>query len=136
MVAADSSGRDDIHLRLAMPAKEQKVLLSNRERPSDVLNTIRILIENGGSDPMIIDGHSQTALHYHTGSLEQFKYILNQDYFQVDLLQRDHKGDTISEHHAHWYWLTSHEISRLAWEKEMVGKQQRSCSSDKIQNSL
>ena len=106
-------------------AKGQIVPLPNKDRPSDVLKTLRILIEHGGSDPMLTDDDGYTAVHQHTGLAEQFDYLINQDHFQIDLLQRNRSGYTVAEHHAGWCWSESHRLSGLAWEKERMANQQK-----------
>ena len=73
---------------------------------------------------MLTDADGYTAFHQHTGSSEQFNYLLNQEHFQIDLLQRDHLGNTVAEHQAGWCWQESQELSRLAWKKERMMNQQ------------
>ena len=76
--------------------KERK----NADRSIDVLDTIRVLIEYGESDPMTTDIHGHTAFHLHRGSIEPFKYMLHQEYFHIDLLQSDYsEGFTVAEYH-------------------------------------
>ena len=69
--------------------------LSNR--PSDVLSTRRIFVEEGGSDPSVIDSEGLTALHLHTGTPEQFNYLLIQENFHIDLGQLGN-GSTVAEY--------------------------------------
>ena len=88
-----------------------------------MLNTLRVLIEYGNSDPMLTDSEGRTVLHLHRGSLEEMNYLLSQEQFQVDLLQRTYEGDTVSEYQAGYSQLGSPKITKLAWEFERVAKQ-------------
>ena len=55
-------------------------------RPADVLDTFWICIESGQSDPMAGDGNNgRTTFYHHHGTIEQLKYLLDQDIFFVDL---------------------------------------------------
>ena len=55
-------------------------------RPADVLDTFRICIEGGQSDLMAGDGNNErTTFYHHHGTVEQLKYLLDQDVFFIDL---------------------------------------------------
>ena len=102
----------------------------NKYRPVDVLNTLRILVEEGGSDPSAILGEGETALHYHTGTAEQFTYLLHQEHAFVDLRQRSLIGFTVAEELAFRGRESALELSMLAFEREKL-VHQHSCSPNK-----
>ncbi|KAI4156644.1 MAG: hypothetical protein L6R39_001071 [Caloplaca ligustica] len=84
---------------------------------------------------MAVDIHGDTALHLHTGAIEEFQYLLRQKGSVVDCSQVDHTGDTIAERHARWYWARGPERSRLALEHEN-GQKRLLCGYGSIEPSL
>ena len=60
------------------------------------LDTIRILVEEGQSDPMAVDEYNATAFHCYNGAVEGFEYLLHQDHFFVDLNHRNGNGLTVA----------------------------------------
>ena len=133
-VAANCSGRkylEDTEKSIShFSANEQNLPSTDKDRTSDVLSTLRILVEQGASDPIATDSYGYTVLHLHTGTLEQFKYLLDQDHFQVDLMMCNHDGYTVSELHAASCWSESPDLTWLAWQRESLCKQRRLCSSE------
>ncbi|KAL8835963.1 MAG: hypothetical protein Q9170_003120 [Blastenia crenularia] len=125
-VAAKCSGsiivrdRDASDLRLL--SNDTENINSKPKRTSeDYLNTLRALVENGG-DPMVANFRGDTSLHIHTGAINQFRYLLQQESCIIETSQRDYCGDTIAERHARWYWDEGPERARLAWEHENAQK--------------
>ena len=54
-------------------------------RPGDVLDTFRTCIASGQGDPMAVDGNNErTTFYHHNGTVEQLKYLLDQDVFFID----------------------------------------------------
>lgn len=89
-----------------------------RRQLSDVfLDTLRVLVENGG-DPMMSDDRGDTALHAHTGASQQFQYLLDQEHYAVDCTQLNHNGSTVAEQHVRRYWLDGPVRTELAWKHE------------------
>ncbi|KAL8939455.1 MAG: hypothetical protein Q9216_003343 [Gyalolechia sp. 2 TL-2023] len=104
---------------------DAKVLESVQKRSStEYLNTLRVLVENGG-DPMIVNDHGDTVLHLHTGTAEQFRYLLQQEASIIEISQLNHYGDTIAERHARWYWAEGPKRTILAWEYEDAQRSNR-----------
>lgn len=97
---------------------DDKIRQSAPERTStNYLNTLRVLVENG-ADPMITNNHGDTVLHVHTGAVEQFHYLLQQEASVIETSQPNYNGDTIAERHARWYWREGPKRTTLAWESE------------------
>ncbi|KAL8651330.1 MAG: hypothetical protein Q9210_003318 [Variospora velana] len=88
-----------------------------RRWPSAFLDTIRVLVENGG-DPMASNARGDTALHVHTGASQQFQYLLHQEHYAVDCTHLNHNGDTVAEQHVRRYWSHGPVRTRLALEHE------------------
>ena len=84
------------------------------------MDTLRILIEKGKGDPMISNTVGDTALHLHTGSIDQFKYLLREEILTDNQIQTN--GDTIAERHARGFWPEGPEHTKLAFELETVTK--------------
>ena len=87
---------------------------------ADILDTFRVLIEQGQSDPMARDIHGNSALHLYTGSWNDFHYLLNQEYYHVDLIQLADHGNSLAQHHAGRGWATSSRIATFAYEQEKL----------------
>ncbi|MCJ1438870.1 hypothetical protein MMC27_008260 [Xylographa pallens] len=87
---------------------------------ADILDTFRVLIEQGQSDPMAIDIHGNSALHLYTGSWNDFHYLLNQGNYHVDIIQLADHGLSLAQHHAQWAWPTSSRIATFAFEQEKL----------------
>lgn len=90
---------------------------------TDYLNTLRVLVENGG-DPMIANDHGDTVLHLHTGAAEQFRYLLRQEQSVIETSQPNYNGDTIAERHARWYWAEGPKRAKLAWIHEIAQRRE------------
>lgn len=73
---------------------------------------------------MAVDIHGDTALHLHTGAIEEFQYLLQQESFVAECSQLNYGGDTIAERHARWYWARGPERARLALEHENTQERQ------------
>ncbi|MCJ1242807.1 hypothetical protein MMC30_000002 [Trapelia coarctata] len=123
MVAADCSGRgegtyDDFYLGEILG--NHQPIPENRACSADILETLRVLVELGQSDPMAYDNYGQNALHTFTGRVEHFNYLFQQEHFHVDLLERLNGIVSLSEFYAHRYWSNSLEISLLAFKQEQL----------------
>ena len=110
------SGGTDDGLFLSLMTEAKFIYINKEERPSNIFDTLIVLVEEGGSDPMVSDSNGVNALYCHTGSAEQFEYMLHQDKFQVEV-----DGD-LTAHHAYWCWPTSRAITKLAFDEEMRTK--------------
>ena len=73
------------------------------------LDTIRVLVEEGQIDPMAIDESGGTALHYYSGPVEGFEYLLYQDQFLVDL-----------KHRSIFFGTKKTAAMRLIWSSEFI----------------
>ena len=93
----------------------------------EVLDTLRVLIEEGGSDPMIGDSNGVTALHVFTGPWEGFEYMLHQDRCHVQLLMQSDQSGPLSTWHAGRPWRVSSRIANLAFQHERAFQSQRCC---------
>ncbi|KAL9011823.1 MAG: hypothetical protein Q9173_003368 [Seirophora scorigena] len=121
-IAADCSGRwghGDVDFKTTTLLPDNNDLTKRKQQSSSsaFLDTIRILVENGG-DPMASDARGDTALHAHTGSSQQFQYLLHQEHYAVDCTQLNHNGETVAEQLGRRYWSHGPVRTRLAWEHE------------------
>lgn len=73
-------------------------------RPKDILQALRVLVERGQCDPMTKGGSyfsrdygGQTALHDCVGPIEAFKYLLDQECFDIDLSERNDWGRSVEQ---------------------------------------
>ncbi|MCJ1351109.1 MAG: hypothetical protein MMC33_001091 [Icmadophila ericetorum] len=108
-------------------------LIDFDESPFDcsrVSKTIQILVEDGESDPMIANANGDTSLHLHTGSIDQFQYLLDQQLFPLDPFKSNSFGDTVAEYHARGFWPEGPERARLAYERELEFFWQRHSRSE------
>lgn len=104
-----------------IPDAVQYLDTNSQQRPKEYLDTIRVLVENG-ADPMAVDVNGDTALHVDTGGIEQFHYLLQQEYFVTECSQLNFGGDTIAERHARFFWDHGPQRASLAWEHEKTRK--------------
>lgn len=121
-IAADCSGRwghgdVDFKTTTLLPDNNDLTKRNQQSSSSAFLDTIRILVENGG-DPMSSDARGDTALHAHTGSSQQFHYLLHQEHYAVECTRLNHNGETVAEQLGRRYWLDGPVRTRLAWEHE------------------
>ena len=71
-------------------------LVQNADISTDnFLNVIRLLVSNG-ADPMMEDERGATVLHKFYGPAEPFSWLIQQDFFAIDLNHRSHDGATVS----------------------------------------
>ena len=71
------------------------------DRQARVYETIRLLIEDGHSDPMAVDSRGRSVLHCYKGAKEPFLYMISQQqHFQIDLNQRAGDNFTVTQYHA------------------------------------
>lgn len=75
---------------------------------------------------MASDARGDTALHAHTGSRQQFQYLLHQEHYAVECTQLNHNGETVAEQLGRRYWLDGPVRTRLAWEHEDSQRRNRS----------
>lgn len=121
-IAADCSGRwvhGDIDFKTTelLPVSSNSTESKQCRWSSAFLDTIRVLVENGG-DPMASNARGDTALHVHTGASQQFQYLLHQEHYAVDCTHLNHHGDTVAEQHVRRYWSHGPVRTRLALEHE------------------
>ena len=65
-------------------------------RSSDVFDTFRICISNGYGDPMAIDGNNRrTVFYHHNGTVEQLKFLLDQEIFFIDVFGESNEGPCV-----------------------------------------
>ncbi|MCJ1387876.1 hypothetical protein MMC18_000719 [Xylographa bjoerkii] len=107
-----------------MMARHHREILNNSRCQTDILDTFRVLVEEGNSDPMATNVAGDSALHLCTGSWDDFHYLLNQDHCHVDLIQLSHEGVSLAQHHANWAWPTSSRIADFAYEQERLLEEQ------------
>ena len=74
---------------------EDWILYRDLEDLPNAIDTFRVLVEHGGSDPMQSDQYHRTALHQHHESTDILRYMLHQERFQIDLLEVDNFGQTV-----------------------------------------
>ena len=101
--------------------------VDNKHRPVDVLDTLRVLIEEGGSDPMAVDFYLMTALHKHKGTREQYHYLLHQEEVYTDTGHRTSAGWKMSLFQT-LHWHRNIEFSHMAYELEKQIYQSLKCS--------
>ena len=53
---------------------------------TDILDTFRVPVEQGQNDPMATDIYGHSALHLVTGSWDDFHYLMNQEYYYIDII--------------------------------------------------
>jgi hypothetical protein len=71
------------------------------DRQARVYETIRLLIDDGHSDPMAVDSRGRSVLHCYKGATEPFLYMISQQqHFQIDLNQRAGDNFTVTQYHA------------------------------------
>lgn len=117
-IAANQSGRDLGWNRYGGFMKA----IDNVRRPSDAIDTFRVLVEEGQCDPIAktpsnTPEHlygSQTVLHLHTGSIAAFQYLLNQEHFIIDMSVQNEMGMTPAIDQLFAGWPTSSELARLS----------------------
>ena len=120
MVAADCSVLDNAFPNpLKVISAGHRMDLDVKSRPTDVLDTMRVLIEHGESDPTIFDSYGLTALHHFNGRSEPFSYLFQQ-YFQLDSLQFENGSFALAEYHAGKCWNNKLTIAMLALEQERL----------------
>ena len=90
------------------------ILIDNVDRPSDALDTIRTLVEDGQCDPMFVNRWTETAFFSYTGPAEPFQYLLQQTHFMVDVKAGNDLGMTVTGAHLLMQWPTSPILARLA----------------------
>ena len=131
MVAASCSGRE---VELFTGDETDRNSWDNWNRPADVLETLRVLIELAQSDPMIPNAFGDSALHNFTGRVEHFNYLLRQEHFQIDLLKQRDQIFSVAQTHSHQGFASSPDISLLALEHEsaMLEKTVRSRNSQEL----
>ncbi|KAL8711001.1 MAG: hypothetical protein Q9225_007198 [Loekoesia sp. 1 TL-2023] len=128
-IAADCSGRwvyrgdQDLKLKKILPDDGKLLQTNSQDRSSRFLDTIRILVENGG-DPMISNVNGDTALHLHTGAIAQFQYLLQQEKSVTECFRENNGSDTIAERHARWYWAQGPAKATIALKYENEQKRQ------------
>jgi hypothetical protein len=96
--------------------------IDNVRRPSDAIDTFRVLVEEGQCDPIAKTPSNtpdhlygcQTVLHLHTGSVAAFQYLLNQEHFMVDMSIQNEMGMTPAIDQLFAGWPTSSELARLS----------------------
>ena len=99
-----------------VPHNYERANLDIKSRPSDVLDTIRGLIESG-ADPAMNNESGETALHLHTGSIAQFRYLLRQEHIQT--FQMNYRRDTVAERHIKCFWPDGPQRAKLAFRQEI-----------------
>ncbi|MCJ1399660.1 hypothetical protein MMC11_002862 [Xylographa trunciseda] len=126
-VAANCSGRllhyipEQLDSYLdCIKASHHRDILDNSRYQKDVLDTFRVLIEEGQSDPTVTDAAGASALHACTGTWDDFHYLVNQEHCHVDVTQRSDDGVSLAQHHANWGWPTSARIADYAFEQERL----------------
>lgn len=131
MVAASCSGRE---VKFFTGDETDRNSWDNWNRPADVLETLRVLIELAQSDPMISGPDCRSALYDFTGRVEHFNYLLRQEHFQIDLSKQRDQSFSVAEIHSHQCFASSPDISLLAHEYEsaMLEKTVRSRNSQEL----
>ena len=76
---------------------ENWILYRDIEDLPSAIETFRALIEHGGSNPMQSDKYHRSAIHRFKGSADVLRYLLHQEYFQIDLLEEDDFSKTAIE---------------------------------------
>lgn len=84
------------------------------------MDTLRLLVENGHSDVMATRGYGWTALHDFSGTWEQYSYLLNQNYSQIDLLDFDESPNSITEWHCSIGWPASARIAKETFDESRL----------------
>lgn len=128
-VAADCSGREDT--TDPHPDDWKSVIAAghpsarnDRNRLADTLETLRVLVEHGQSDPTIRNANGESAFSRFTGRVEHFNYLFQQEHFQVDLFQDKNEDFALTHTYASLHWSDSSKIAlkcleqeKLIWEK-------------------
>ncbi|MCJ1478344.1 hypothetical protein MMC13_007022 [Lambiella insularis] len=92
---------------------------------SNPLDTLRVLIEEGRSDPMVTDDCGWSALHTGTNSWNGFHYMFYQDEYHVDLLQLLARGLVVSpDCQDHGIWGPCSRIADFAFCQEIINEAQ------------
>ena len=127
-MAANCSGRirsflleyeSDSYLDTITASRYQDVLGKYRCQ-RDILDTFRVLVEQGQSDPMATDTYVCSALDLCTGSWDDFNYLVNQEKYHIDVTQLLDQGVSLAEYHARLGWPTSSRIANFAFEREKL----------------
>jgi hypothetical protein len=124
-VAADCSGRgDSAHPRhdvyKAAIAAGYPSARNDRNCLADTLETLRVLVEHGQSDPTISNANGESALSRFTGRVEHFNYLFQQEHFQVDLFQDKNEDFALTNAYASRYRSDSSKIALICLEQEKL----------------
>lgn len=84
---------------------------SDDSSTNKLVDTIRLLVQDGQSDPMTKDSKGKTFLHKWGGPAAPYHWTLHQEQFVVDIEDRDCEGDTI---------LLAQSFSYLAFPKGLL----------------
>ena len=88
------------------------ILYRDIENVPNALDTFRVLIEHGGSNPMQTDNYHRTTLHRYRGPAEILRYMLHQDHSQIDLLEEDSLCRTVIERQ---FWRLTNKEAGADW---------------------
>lgn len=89
-------------------------------RAADTLETLRVLVEHGQSDPTMIDSNGDSAFDKFTGRAEHFNYLFRQEHFQVDLFQNKNEDFALTQSYARLDWDHSLTIALICLEQEKL----------------
>lgn len=124
-VAADCSGREYSTYRRhdafkGVIAAGHHSARNDRNRLADTLETLRVLVEHGQSDPTIRNADGESAFSRFTGRVEHFNYLFQQEHFQVDLFQDKNEDFALTHKYASVYWSDSSKIALICLEQEKL----------------
>lgn len=124
-VAADCSGREDSTYRRhdafkGAIAAGHPSARNDRNRLADTLETLRVLVEHGQSDPTIRNANGESAFSRFTGRVEHFNYLLQQEHFQVDLFQDKSEDFALTQTYSSLFWSDSSKIALMCLEQEKL----------------
>lgn len=89
------------------------MLYSTHDRPVDICDTLRVLVEHGDADPMVGNSFHRTSLQIYNGPIEGYRYLLDyQQAFVIDLEASDDRGVQVIDQ-KFTSFVTGFETARL-----------------------